>query len=165
MRTLVQDLFGHQAWADAELWRALQARPGALDDAAIRERMHHIHQVQRAFLAVLGNRPPAFWRREAGEFPSMSDLREWARSFHAEAAAFIGTLGAEALERPVTIPWFKDPPCSIAMGQALTQAAMHSHYHRAQNATRLRELGGEPPLTDLIVWYWKGRPAPDWDAS
>ena len=35
---------------------------------------------------------------------------------------------------------------------------MHSHYHRGQNATRLRELGGEPPMTDLIVWYWKGRP-------
>jgi uncharacterized damage-inducible protein DinB len=39
---------------------------------------------------------------------------------------------------------------------------MHSHYHRGQNATRLRELGGEPPMTDLIVWYWKGRPRPDW---
>jgi uncharacterized damage-inducible protein DinB len=39
---------------------------------------------------------------------------------------------------------------------------MHSHYHRGQNATRLRELGGEPPPTDLIVWYWKGRPAPEW---
>ena len=39
---------------------------------------------------------------------------------------------------------------------------MHSQHHRAQNATRLRELGGKPPTTDLIVWYWKGRPAPHW---
>ena len=39
---------------------------------------------------------------------------------------------------------------------------MHSHYHRGQNATRLRELGAEPPGTDLIVWYWKSRPAPAW---
>jgi hypothetical protein len=31
-----------------------------------------------------------------------------------------------------------------------------------QNATRLRELGGAPPMTDLIVWYWKGRPLSDW---
>ena len=30
------------------------------------------------------------------------------------------------------------------------------------NAVILRELGGEPPATDLIVWLWKGRPAPDW---
>jgi hypothetical protein len=26
----------------------------------------------------------------------------------------------------------------------------------------LRELGAEPPMTDLIFWYWKGRPGPDW---
>ena len=40
--------------------------------------------------------------------------------------------------------------------------AMHSQYHRGQNAMILRELGGEPPTTDLIVWHWKGRPDPDW---
>jgi uncharacterized damage-inducible protein DinB len=37
--------------------------------------------------------------------------------------------------------------------------ALHSQHHRGQNATRLRELGAVPPATDLIVWYWKGRPA------
>ena len=50
----------------------------------------------------------------------------------------------------------------VMLIEALTQAAMHSHYHRAQNATRLRELRGAPPLTDLIVWWWKGRPEPVW---
>jgi uncharacterized damage-inducible protein DinB len=34
--------------------------------------------------------------------------------------------------------------------------------HRGQNARRLRELGGEPPTTDLIVWIAAGRPPPDW---
>ena len=38
------------------------------------------------------------------------------------------------------------------------QAAMHGHYHRGQNATGLRELGGSPPLTDLTIWYSKGSP-------
>jgi hypothetical protein len=35
--------------------------------------------------------------------------------------------------------------------KALLQGAMHSHYHRGQDATRLRELGGEPPMTDMMV--------------
>ena len=69
---------------------------------------------------------------------------------------------ASRLDEYIDIPWFKDPPLSITVTEALTQCAMHSHYHRGQNATRLRELGGEPPLTDLIGWYWKGRPAPVW---
>ena len=51
----------------------------------------------------------------------------------------------------------------LTVEQALLQAAMHSQYHRAQNATRLRELGAEPPLTDLIVWYWKRKPAAHWE--
>ena len=66
------------------------------------------------------------------------------------------------LEEPVAMPWFTNPPLSITVTEALTQCAMHSHYHRGQNAARLREMGGDPPLTDLIAWYWKGRPAPVW---
>ena len=50
----------------------------------------------------------------------------------------------------------------ITVAEALTQAAMHSQWHRGQNAVRLRELGVEPPPVDLIVWYWKGRPAAAW---
>ena len=51
----------------------------------------------------------------------------------------------------------------ISIRQALTQAAMHSHYHRGQNATRLRELGGTPPMTDFIVWLHKEHPLAHWD--
>jgi uncharacterized damage-inducible protein DinB len=54
--------------------------------------------------------------------------------------------------------------------KALLQDAMHSHYHRGQgrtitagrDATRLRELGGEPPMTDMMVLVLKRRPAPVW---
>ncbi len=46
----------------------------------------------------------------------------------------------------------------INKARALLQMTAHSNYHRAQNATRLRELGSKPPLTDLIFWYWKGQP-------
>jgi len=51
---------------------------------------------------------------------------------------------------------------TLTVTEALTQCAMHSQHHRGQNATRLRELGGEPRPTDLTFWYWKGRPAPEW---
>jgi uncharacterized damage-inducible protein DinB len=43
------------------------------------------------------------------------------------------------------------------------QAAMHSHYHRGQNATRLRELGGVPPATDFIMWVRNGQPNARWE--
>ena len=66
------------------------------------------------------------------------------------------------MEEIIEVPWFK-PPAKISVRQALTQAAMHSHYHRGQNATRLRELGGVPPMTDYIVWLKNGQPAAQWE--
>lgn len=161
MHDLLRDLYAHQAWADGEHWRAFEAHPAALDDSALRTRLHHIHLVQRAFLSIARGEPIAATRPEA--FATASALKAWARAYHEEAAVFFDRVSAERLSETTEIPWFRNPPIRITLAQALAQAAMHSHYHRGQNATRLRELGGEPPLTDLVAWYWKGRPAPRWD--
>ena len=154
------DLFGHQAWADAWHWRAFRDWPAALDDAALRERLHHIHMVQQAFLGVLRETPVRI--TEVVDYPDFDVLRAEAQRYHQEAAAFLARATPADLARSVEIPWFQDPPCRITLAEALHQVVMHSHYHRGQNATRLRELGGEPPLTDFIVWLWKGRPTPEW---
>jgi uncharacterized damage-inducible protein DinB len=161
MSEWIHDLFAHQAWADAEHWRALEAHATALDDPAIRRRLHHIHLVQRAFLSIVRNEPIA--KPELEDFRSLRDLKRWAIEGHAIAAQVLTGLTPEAAGRRAEVPWFREPPLDITNAQALVQAAMHSHYHRGQNAARLRELGGEPPLTDMIVWWWKGRPAPQWD--
>lgn len=84
---------------------------------------------------------------------------------HAALATPAATLDESELERRVGIPWLTDPPLQLSVREGLTQVAMHSHYHRGQNATRFRELGGEPPGTDLITWIWKGRPAASWEAG
>ena len=160
MRELVADFYGHQAWADAEHWRALLAHPRALADPRLFERLHHIHAVQRAFLCIATGE--AYERRKVEEFDPPALLR-WAREYHEAAVRVVAGLDADALASPVEVPWFKEMPSPLNLGQALTQAAMHSHYHRGQNATRLRELGGQPPLTDLIIWSWQGRPQPAWE--
>jgi len=162
MNPLLRDLYGHQVWADAELWRAIEAHPPAAADLAIRDRLHHTHIVQRAFRWVVGTRQPAFVMTKSTDFPALSDLKAYAREYHHEMPGFLDTLTVERLDTKIDILWFKDPPLHITVAEALTQCAMHSHYHRGQNAARLRELGGEPPLTDLIVWYAKGRPPANW---
>jgi uncharacterized damage-inducible protein DinB len=159
---LIQDFYGHQEWADAEHWRAIAAHQPARDDAAIHNRLHHIHLVQRAFLWAVGDRQARFELTKPEDFASIEDLKTYARAYHDAVRGFLATVSDERLSETIAMPWFKDPPLTITVTEALTQCAMHSHYHRGQNATRLRELGGEPPLTDLITWFWKGRPAADW---
>ena len=162
MNPLLHDFYGHQVWADAEHWRAVEAHPPAAQDAAIRNRLHHIHIVQRAFLWAVGDRAEGLALTKADDFASLPALRRYAREYHDEVARVLESVTDSRLAERIDIPWFKDPPLSATVTEALTQCAMHSHYHRGQNATRLRELGGEPPGTDLIVWYWKNRPAPAW---
>jgi len=74
----------------------------------------------------------------------------------------LGAMDEAYLSETIEVPWFQ-PPLKISVRHALTQAAMHSHYHRGQNATRLRELGGVPPSSDFIEWVRKGQPAAQWE--
>jgi uncharacterized damage-inducible protein DinB len=160
---MLRDMYAHQAWADAEHWRAAAATPGALEDAFVGDRFHHILMVQRAFLALVWGEAPRL--THLADYPSMQELRKDAMAYHASVAEVLAQMTPAKLEETIAIPWFQDPDAGqlrVTVEQALTQCATHSHYHRGQNATRLRELGGEPPLTDIIVWWWKRRPAPVW---
>lgn len=95
----------------------------------------------------------------------MNDLKAYAREYHVSIFGYLSSVTDEQLVAQVNIPWFRQPRLELTVEQALYQAAMHSQYHRGQNATRMRELGGEPPLTDLIAWYWKGKPEPLWSPA
>jgi uncharacterized damage-inducible protein DinB len=158
MDPLLRDLIDHQLWADTEHWRAIRETAAAREDKAIRDRLHHIHQVQQFFIWAVGGRPGRPSPTTADQFPSFDALESYARESHGAIVSFRDAVPDTRLGDSIAIPWFKDPPLTLTVVEALAQMASHSHYHRGQNATRLRELGGTPPLTDLIVWYWKGRP-------
>jgi len=162
MPPFLRDLLDHHAWADAESWRSIEAFPAASEDQAIRARLHHLHIVQQGFAWAVGDRTVPFTMTRTADFPTFDALKAFARRVHGEFAGSVARLDDEALEAPVAIPWFTEPPLAITRTQALTQAAMHSQWHRGQNAARLRELGGTPPTLDIIVWYWKGKPAAKW---
>jgi uncharacterized damage-inducible protein DinB len=162
MPSYLNELYAHQEWADAEHWRALEAHGSALADRSIRERLLHVHLVQAAFLWVMGPRTEQFANAKIENYPDLADLKGFARKGHAEFAALLRGIGEVRLQEEVEVPWFR-PTLKISVRHALMQAAMHSHYHRGQNATRLRELGSVPPGTDFIEWLRQGQPAARWE--
>lgn len=162
MSSYLEELYAHQEWADAEHWRAFEAHPPALADKAIRERLHHIHLVQHGFLWITGPRTEAFANCKLEDFASISEVKKYAREGLSMLNDFVNSLDGARADEIIEVIWFR-PPAKISVRQALTQAAMHSHYHRGQNATRLRELGGSPPTTDFIVWLHKGQPKAAWE--
>ena len=104
------------------------------------------------------------WRAFEAHPPALGDkaIRERLLHIHLVQHGFLWIVGPRTQSfETIEVVWFR-PPAKITVTQALTQAAMHSHYHRAQNATRLRELGAVPPTTDYILWLHKGKPDPQW---
>jgi uncharacterized damage-inducible protein DinB len=166
MNPILRDMFDHQLWADSVLWGAIGAHAPSRTDPAIFQRLHHIHLVQRVFMWAAGGGKDEFTLTKPEDFPDFHTLEEYAHGSHDAIRRFLTSMTPERLDErlndSIIVPWFKDPPLTITVTEALTQCAMHSHHHRGQNATRLRELGGVPPSTDLIVWYWKGRPGSAW---
>lgn len=162
MNSYLDELYAHQQWADAEHWRAFEAHPAALKDKALFERLYHIHLVQHGFLWITGPRTSEFEYKKIEEFADAAALKKYAQQGLADLDERLGNVTPEAMEEMIEIVWFK-PALKISRRHALMQAAMHSHYHRGQNATRLRELGGVPPTTDFIVWLRDGKPAANWE--
>lgn len=160
-------MYAHMEWADALVWKSVLGVSDAAEDENLRERLHHIHMVQLAFLKVWKQEP--FKPQNADSFQDLRALLAWARDNYAELREYLAGVASMDLERPVVMPWIKmfearlgrkaDAP---SFHETLLQVAMHTAYHRGQVNTRLRQLGAEPPLTDFIAWVWQGKPEPGW---
>jgi len=110
MNPLLRDFCGHQVWADAELWRAIGAHAPARDDKVIRDRLHHIASVQRAFSWATGDRTEPFVFTKPEDFATFDDLKAHARDHHDRISAFIAAVSDARLDEAVVIPWFQDRP-------------------------------------------------------
>jgi uncharacterized damage-inducible protein DinB len=161
MIVVIRSLFGHMSWADHAMWRRVERCEGARSSREIAERLYHIHVVQHAFWMVWQRRRVEVPRQE--EMATLDALRPFAATTHRRIAACTAAVTPEALADTLEIPWFKDPPLSVSLGDAMLQVASQSTHHRGQLATRLRALGAEPPAVDYIVWLWKGRPEAVWE--
>jgi uncharacterized damage-inducible protein DinB len=161
MLTLIRDLFGHEAWADAEMWSVIDTIPNPEREPKLLEQLNHLHVVQRFFFSTVQGQSTT--RDELSRQMSLSELRDSFRKFHSDVDRYLPKLRESRLNDYIEIPWF--PSFQPKVYEALTQAAMHSVHHRAQIATILRQRGGEPKVIDFIVWVSKDRPAPSWTAA
>jgi uncharacterized damage-inducible protein DinB len=166
---MLGQLYRHMEWADASVWRAVLTAPGAAGDTDLRDRLLHLHGTQHAFLSTW--RARAF-DREAGKAKDLPALAEWAREFNQDAAAYVASLHETDLDREHVLPWAARYAARAGrevapstLRETLFQAAAHSHYHRGQVNTRLKQVGGTPAFVDFIAWVWMGKPPAEWPAA
>jgi len=165
---LIGEAFRHMEWADARVWTAVLAADGAAADADILERLRHLHTTQLGFVSSWLGRP---FDRDATKGLDLPGLARLCRGVNADAAGYAAQVREADLDAVHVLPWAafvsKRMGREVApstLRETMLQCAMHSHYHRAQVNTRLKQVGGTPPPVDFIAWVWANKPRPDWSA-
>ena len=139
----------HQAYADASMLSAVRQHPAAASDDELRRLLQHILEAHRFWTRLCRGLPRAVELDSSVPAP-LSEVIEQFRSTHAEEIDWVNRLQQTDLDQTVESDYF--PGRRITVAEALTQVCLHSQGHRAQCASRLRLLGGEPPSTDYIHW-------------
>jgi len=151
---LLKDLARHQAWADNEFWKALDANSTLLEDAEIRKRMNHVLMTLRALTGLARGGTPDLAR--------MNDMIDSAAELEAALSQanreLLDALETIDLQKMIPLPRGPQGPWEAPAGVLLLQAITHSQHHRGQNGSRMRQLGVAPPMTDFVLWYALGRP-------
>jgi len=158
MVALFQELFHHQAYADASLLKAIQRHEVASKDQELRTLLHHILIAHRFWLHLSQGLPYSV-EAESVVPASLDAIITAYKETQKQENAWLERVEESDLMRTVESPYL--PNRKVAVREALMQVSLHSQGHRAQCATRLRMLGGEPPSMDYILWL-KERPDPTW---
>jgi uncharacterized damage-inducible protein DinB len=163
------DLLTHMEWADAETWRAVRSLETAQSDERLRWLFHHSHLVQSIYLQAWRGDP--FVLTELKAYPDLKAIETWARPYYPIVTAFAKTVDESRFAQPIDFPWKEmivekmGRILPVTLAESTWQVFLHTSYHRGQISTRIRELGGEPPLIDYLYWVWSGRPAPNWTSE
>src|ERR1022692_4003187 len=154
----------HQAWADAAHWRILRENATLLEDEEIRTRLNHMSMALKMLSSLArGETPDVAGMKEVD---SIDDLEASMGKTHRDLEASMGkthrdlvaTLESTDLDKMIALPRGPKGPFEAPAGVLLLQALTHSQHHRGQNASRMRQLGATPPMTDFVIWYALGRP-------
>lgn len=158
MLAMLHDLVQHKWTANASLLKAIGQHEKAAQDGELRRLLHHILLANRFWLWLSLGRHFAF--EEESRVPQSLDVvaRQY-RETHRQELEWMSQLTEADLSRRLETRFI--PGATFSVAEGTMQVCMHSHGHRAQCATRLRALGGTPPMMDFILWL-KDRPAPDW---
>jgi uncharacterized damage-inducible protein DinB len=149
---LLRDLARHQAWADSAHWTTLRENPALLEDPEIRTRLNHMVMAANRLTALArGEAPPAVGK----DIESADELEAAMRQAQADLTAALVSVD---LEKRIALPRGPKGPFEAPAGVLLLQVLTHSQHHRGQNASRMRQLGAKPPMTDFVVWYATGQP-------
>jgi uncharacterized damage-inducible protein DinB len=162
---MLNALMDHMEWADAAVWRAALKLGSA--DPRLHKLLLHLHSTQRAFLQVWRSAPLNL--PSESKYPDLPSILAFGRTYYEEAKQVVANADEAQRTRLMPIQWadsytarFNKKAVAATFEETVHQITTHSTYHRGQVNARIKELGGEPPPVDFIIWVWLQKPAAEW---
>jgi uncharacterized damage-inducible protein DinB len=159
----IASLYDYNRWADRkilEACRQLTPEQYAAEPvpgwSSVRSTITHIAIVTDAWLrGVTGEDVTSFPIEE--DMPTLDDAE---RLLDGAYQTFESALPSLTPERLAAIQTFRGGGRSAILppGVVLRHVVNHATYHRGQVASKLKRLGVEPPMTDLIFWAFEQIP-------
>ena len=157
--TQTRQLLLYTIWADRTCLDAVRGvdpealtRDAGVSFGSLLGTLCHILGSQRRWLARFTGQ-----QATAGDpdFPDLDSLAAAWSETAAELEFFLASLTAEQLAAEITWVDSEGPVYTRPLWQPVCHMVNHSTYHRGQVVSLMRQLGYEPPETDLIRFFLK----------
>jgi uncharacterized damage-inducible protein DinB len=154
----LRELFAYDRWANARLLDATAKLPIEQLDREMGNSFGSIHGTLGHILGAhwvwlsrwLGDSPTGF---PAWDVSTHALLRERWREVEAKQKEYLDALGEADADRMIPYTAFNGAAFENPFAELCRHVINHATYHRGQVVTMLRQLGVEPPATDLIRYY------------
>lgn len=153
-----REMLLYMLWADRQMLKVVRGvrsedltRDAGVSFGSMLGTMAHMLGSQRMWLSRFSGQALSRVPGPA-DFP---DLLSWITGWEetaAEIEAFLAALGDEQLAMPITWTTTKGDTFTRPLWQPVLHLVNHSSYHRGQVTSLLRQMGYQPPTTDLIYY-------------
>jgi uncharacterized damage-inducible protein DinB len=156
---VARSLLAYTMWADREHLEALARIPAehltlqtGTSFGSLLGTMAHVLGSEQVWLGRFLGAPPEVFPDEA-DLSDLAALRAGFEELWPQLEFFLASLTLDQLL--TEIAWVSRGGNSYRrpVWEALVHMSHHSGYHRGQLTTMLRQLGHQPPSTDLIGWF------------
>jgi uncharacterized damage-inducible protein DinB len=157
--SVARDLLLYMLWADRHMLSAVRpvtyenlTRDAGVSFGSLLGTMSHMVDAQRIWLSrFLGTQLEPF-----SAVHSYTELPDWIHGWEDTASgleAFLAGLTDDQLQDDLTWTNSEGNTFTSPLWQAVIHLVNHSTYHRGQAASLLRQMGYQPPATDLIYYF------------
>ncbi|HEV8631332.1 MAG TPA: DinB family protein [Thermoanaerobaculia bacterium] len=156
---LSRSLLAYTMWADHEFLEALSRLPPAhltvatgTSFGSLLGTLAHVLGSEKVWLGRFVGAPLDRYP-EVSDWPDLAAVRSGFEELWPEMEFFLASVSEDQLLGEIA--WISRGGNSYRrpMWEALVHMSHHSAYHRGQLTTMLRQLGHQPPTTDLIGYF------------